>query len=196
MESQVKEEREGRSRISFIGDVSTRALVVGVLLGVLMPVLQQVTERLDTILFGGAYTIFGIIVANTVGFIAVASFGFVVGLIAEEINPFVAVATGTSPVAVFFFFTNAAQVLGLRLMQVWLGKTASQLTFKDALYMSLFATFLNTLVFLPVQLFYLQLEWTVIIPLTIVNYLTGALIPPFIGLPVVRALIRAGLVRG
>lgn len=193
MQSQVQS--QPGTRISFLGDVSTRAIVVGVLLGVLMPVLQQVTERVDTLLFGGAYTIFGIIVANTIGFIAVASFGFVSGLIAEEINPFVGVATGTSPVAVFFFFTNAAQVIGLRLMQVMLGKTASQLTYKDAMYMSLFATFLNTLVFLPVQVFYLQLPWVAIIPLTIVNYLTGALIPPFIGLPVVRALIRAGLVK-
>ena len=144
-------QQEARSRISFLGDVSTRAIVAGVLLGVLMPVLEQVAERIDTLMFGGAYTIFGIIVANTIGFIAVASFGFVCGLIAEEINPFIGVATGTSPVAVFFFITNAAQVLGLRLMQVWLGKTASQLTYKDAMYMSLFATFLNTLVFLPVQ---------------------------------------------
>ena len=40
----------------------------------------------------------------------------------------------------FFFFTNAAQVFGLCLMQVIRGKTASQLALEDAMYMSLFAS--------------------------------------------------------
>jgi len=35
-----------------------------------------------------------------------------------------------------------------------------------------------------------------IILLTIVSHLTGALVPPFISLLVVKALIRAGLVQG
>jgi hypothetical protein len=52
----------------------------------------------------------------------VVSFGFLAGWIAQDLNPFIVVATGTPPAAMFFIFTNAAQLFGLCLMQVIWGR--------------------------------------------------------------------------
>lgn len=181
-------------RIPFIGDLRTRSIIAGVLLGVMMPVLIQVAERLDTLLFGGVVQPFGVIVGNTIGFIGSAGYGFIVGLIGVEINPFIAVATGSSPFAPFFFATNFATVLGVRLMMMWRGKRLQDLTYLDALYMALFAELLNMLAFLPVQLYYINMSWSAIIPLNAVTFITGGVVPAFIALPILKALLRANLV--
>ena len=59
-----------------------------------------------------------------------------------------------------------------------------------------FCDLLNTIAFLPVQLFYLQQPWRSHYPADHRELPDGALIAPFISLLVFKALTRAGLVQG
>jgi hypothetical protein len=84
------------------------AIVGSVLLGVVMTVLAAVMERVDTALTGGAFVILGAINFYTIAALATLLFRLPGGLIAGQTNAFIAVATGTSPMAPWFIPTNAA----------------------------------------------------------------------------------------
>lgn len=182
-----------QKRMSFVGDVSTRAIVTGVLLGVLMAALEQIAERVDTILFAGAFPVFGIIVANTMGLIGVLTFGWVGGILAEEINPIVAVATATGPLAPLWFVTNFAQVTGARAVMYIIGKKTEELSLWETILICAGGTLLNSMVMFPVQLLYFNMPPKVIAFMVVLTFAVGAIIPAFIARKVSIALRRSRL---
>jgi hypothetical protein len=84
-----------------------KALVGGVLFGVLMTVLGQLMERLDTALTGGAFVILGAINFYTIAALSTLLFRLPGGLITGLTNALIANASGTSPMAPWFIPTNA-----------------------------------------------------------------------------------------
>lgn len=184
---------EPKKRISFIGDVSTKAIVASVLMGVLMAALQQIGERVDTILFAGAFPLFGIIIANTIGLIAVLAFGWVGGLLAEEINPMVGVATATGPLAPLWFITNFAQVTGMAAVKYMIGKPWQELSLKETFLICFGGTVLNSLVMLPVQMLYFNMPVQMIAIMVTATFLVGVFIPPIIARRVLKSLSKSRL---
>lgn len=84
-----------------------KAIVGGVLFGVLMTVLAQIVERLDTALTGGAFVILGAVNFYTIASLSTLLFRLPGGLITGLTNALIAIATGTSPMAPWFVPTNA-----------------------------------------------------------------------------------------
>lgn len=83
-----------------------KAIVGGVLFGVLMTVLGQIVERLDTALTGGAFVVLGAVNFYTIASLSTLLFRLPGGVITGLTNAFIAVATGTSPMAPWFVPTN------------------------------------------------------------------------------------------
>ncbi len=83
-----------------------KSIVGGVLLGVLMTVLGQIVERLDTALTGGAFVVLGAVNFYTIASLSTLLFRLPGGVITGLTNAFIAIATGTSPMAPWFVPTN------------------------------------------------------------------------------------------
>lgn len=83
-----------------------KAIVGGVLFGVLMTVLAQIFERLDTALTGGAFVVLGAVNFYTIASLSTLLFRLPGGVITGLTNAFIAIATGTSPMAPWFVPTN------------------------------------------------------------------------------------------
>src|SRR3989304_10509943 len=79
-----------------------KAIVGGVIMGIVIVLVQQVTERIDTVLTGGAFLVLGGTTFGTLIAIASLFFRQPGGLIAGEIQAFVAVATALTPLAPTF----------------------------------------------------------------------------------------------
>lgn len=85
-----------------------KSIVGGVLFGVLMTVLAQIMERLDTALTGGAFVVLGGVNFYTIAALSTLLFRLPGGLITGLTNALIAITTGTSPMAPWFVPTNAA----------------------------------------------------------------------------------------
>lgn len=83
-----------------------KSIVGGVLFGVLMTVLGQIFERLDTALTGGAFVVLGAVNFYTIASLSTLLFRLPGGVITGLTNAFIAIATGTSPMAPWFVPTN------------------------------------------------------------------------------------------
>jgi hypothetical protein len=84
----------------------TRALIGGVLLGVLMVLVVGMGDRVDAVLSGGAFPIFGGIAWAVTMALSALLFGLPGALIAGEIQALMDVALGV-PLAPAFFIANA-----------------------------------------------------------------------------------------
>jgi hypothetical protein len=136
------------------GRTDTKGIVSGLMLSLAMIGLLQFGERLDTILVGGLFPVSGRVIAFTMIGLGAFMYGLVPGLIVAEINPLIATATGTTPIAPFFFVTNgliclAAVIAGKRFRNV--------ITWKAVLSYTVLASIFMILVYIPLHLFYFQL---------------------------------------
>lgn len=136
------------------GRTDTKGIVSGLMLSLAMIGLLQFGERLDTALIGGLFPVSGRVIAFTMIGLGAFMYGLVPGLIVAEINPLIATATGTSPIAPFFFITNglicvAAVIAGKRFQNV--------ITWKAVLAYTVLASVFMILVYIPLHLFYFRL---------------------------------------
>jgi hypothetical protein len=83
-----------------------KAIVGAVLFGVLMTVLGAVVERIDTALTGGTFVILGAVNFYTIAALSTLLFRLPGGIITGETNALIAVATGSSPLALWVIPTN------------------------------------------------------------------------------------------
>jgi hypothetical protein len=136
------------------GRTDTKGIVSGLMLSLAMIGLLQFAERLDTALVGGLFPVSGRVIAFTMIALGTFMYGLVPGLIVAEINPLIATATGTSPIAPFFFLTNAliclaALIAGRRFQNV--------ISWQAVLAFSVLASVLLVLVYIPLHMFYFNL---------------------------------------
>jgi hypothetical protein len=136
------------------GRTDTKGIVSGLMLSLAMIGLLQFAERLDTALVGGLFPVSGRVIAFTMIALGTFMYGLVPGLIVAEINPLIATATGTSPIAPFFFITNAliclaALIAGKRFQNV--------ISWQAVLAFSVLASVLLVVVYIPLHIFYFNL---------------------------------------
>ena len=136
------------------GRTDTRAIVSALMLSLCMIALLRIAEPLDTIVTGGLFPVSGRVVSFTMIGLGTWMFGPIGGLIVAEINPFIALATGSSPIAPFFFLTNAAQVLAAVIVA---SRMRNLLTWKAAIAYSVLSSVLLVVMYIPLHVLYFRL---------------------------------------
>lgn len=181
-------------RTSFWGNMTTTALVSGVLMAILMVVSLQIAERVDTLLTGGVFIPFGIVVEKVFDVLAVVVYGFTVSLIVANLNPIIAVATATGPMAPLWFFTNTGTVLAARVVHYYIvRKDIRDQTYLDTFWICLGGMIVDSTIMFPVQLLYFQMPLNTILIFKVAELATGTILPAFIINRVGKALKRTQL---
>ena len=171
------------------GRVDTKGIVSAVLISLAMIGLMQFGERLDTVLFGGLFPVSGRIISFTMIGFGAMMYGMVPGLIVAEINPMIATATGSSPIAPFFFITNALQAVAAILA----GKLVKNVvSLKYCFVYSFLATVLLTSAYIPLHVFYFKMPWAKLIPMYAFQGALTLIIPPFLIFGLLKTVRHAG----
>ncbi len=136
------------------GRTDTKGIVSSLMISLVMIGILQFGERLDTILTGGLFPVSGRVISITMIGFGTMLYGVVGGLIVAEINPLIATATGTSPIAPFFFLTNAVQVLS-----AWItGKLFDNvITWKATITNGILATVFLVALYIPLHILYFHM---------------------------------------
>ena len=136
------------------GRTDTKGIVSSLIISLVMIGILQFGERLDTIFTGGLFPVSGRAISITLIGFGTMMYGVVGGLIVSEINPIIATATGTSPIAPFFFLTNACQVLSAYIT----GKIFNDvITWKATITNGVLATVFLVLLYIPMHVIYFHM---------------------------------------
>ncbi|TAN31745.1 hypothetical protein EPN29_11045 [bacterium] len=90
--------------------VDLKTIVASVLWGIVVAVMLNIAERLDSAIFGGTFFLFG--AATQALAVGPALFGLPGGWITLVISPLFSTLTATTPLAPIFFFTNSLYAIG------------------------------------------------------------------------------------
>ncbi len=90
--------------------VDLKTLVASVLWGIVVAVMLNIAERIDSAIFGGTFFLFG--AATQALAVGPALFGLPGGLITLVISPVFSTLTATTPLAPIFIFTNSLYAIG------------------------------------------------------------------------------------
>jgi hypothetical protein len=119
-------------------------------------------------------------------------YGCVPGFIVAEINPLIATATGTSPIAPFWLITNGLQTVAAYVT----GKIIKNdvISAKFCIVYSVIATIFLTVAYIPLHIFYFKMPWSKLIPMYGFQGVMTMLIPPFLLYGLLRTIKNAGFV--
>ena len=174
------------------GRTDTRAIVSSLMLSLAMIVILRIAEPIDTIVTGGLFPVSGRVVAFTMVGLGTWMFGGVGGLIVAEINPPIAVATGSSPIAPFFFITNAlimvaAAIVGARVPNI--------MSWKAIFAFTALASIFLVLIYIPLHLFYFRLPVERMLSLYAVQTAASIPLPALLLRALLQVVQSAGFVR-
>ncbi len=144
------------------GRTDTQGLVSSLMLSLAMIGMLQFGERLDTLFFGGLFPVSGRVIAFCMVGLGTALFGAVGGFIVSEINPLIATATGTSPIAPFWLLTNAIQVIAMLIAGAI---TKNVISWRCAIWYAILTSVFVTALYIPLHVFYFKMPWTKLIPM-------------------------------
>lgn len=168
-------------RASFSGNTTATGIIMSILLAILMVVGEQLAEPLDTTLFGGTVVPIGIAVHMICNLTAVVTYGLAGSLIVANLNPMVSIATATGPMAPLWFVTNSAASFGARLVHFyWIRKDIRKMSLFETFLVALGGMSLNSLIMLPVQLFYFNLPLATVAWYKVVELLAGSILPALV----------------
>jgi len=174
------------------GRTDTRGIVSGVMLALAFIGLAQFGERIDTLVTGGLFPVSGRIIGFVLVGLGTAMFGAVPGLIVAWLNPFIATATGTSPIAPFFFLTNALMVVAALVAgRIVRGRVVS---WRYSIVYSFVASVLLTVAYIPLHILYFQLPVSEMLVLYAVQGLAAMVATPLLLFPLLRVVKSAGFV--
>jgi hypothetical protein len=173
------------------GRTDTKGIVSSLMLSLVMIGILQFGERLDTLLTGGLFPVSGRVISITMIGLGTMMYGVVGGLIVAEINPLIATATGTSPIAPFFFLTNSCQVLS-----AWItGKMFDNvITWKATITNGVLATVFLVALYIPMHIFYFHLPVEKMMSLYAVQSLFSLTVPAVLLRILLRVVRDAGFV--
>jgi len=182
---------------SFWGNTTTVGLVSAVIMAVLMVVCLQIGERIDTMLTGGVFIPFGIMIEKIFDVLAVVVYGFVAALIVANLNPIISVATASGPMAPLWFFTNTGTVLAARVVHYYIiKKDIRDQSYLDTFWICLGGMIVDSTIMLPVQLWVFELPLTTIAWMKVAEIAAGTIIPAFVVNRAGKALKRMQLRTG
>jgi hypothetical protein len=136
------------------GRTDTKGIVGALMISLAMIGLLQFGERLDTLLFGGLFPVSGRVIAMVMIGLGTMMYGPVGGLIVAEINPLIATATGTSPIAPFWLLTNGIQVLAAYIVA---SRFRNVITWRACIAYAILASVFIVVLYIPLHVFYFQL---------------------------------------
>ena len=178
-------------RASYVGDLSTKAIVAAVLLAVGMIVGEQLGERLDTLVTGGVFPIFGLAIHYIFQTTALLAYGFGAAMIVGNINPIVAVATATGPLAPLWFFTNTGAAIGGRLVHhYWIAKDVRVMKLWEVGAVCLGAYVIDGMIMFPVQLLYFEMPIGPLLVMKLVEMASAVILPAIVAWKAAPALKR------
>jgi hypothetical protein len=164
-----------------------KALVGGVLFGVLMTVLGQIMERLDTALTGGAFVILGAINFYTIASLSTLLFRLPGGIITGLTNALIAIASGTSPMAPWFVPTNVLFAVVYALV-IWRMRMDQ---FQHYLVAAIVGVWLSMLVILYGLLVTIKLPMNVAITSYVVTSIAGTVGATVLTMLIAKAVDRS-----
>jgi len=173
------------------GRVDTKGIVSAVLVSLAMIGLLQFGERLDTLFFGGLFPVSGRIISFTLIGFGSMMYGVGPGFIVAEINPLIATATGTSPIAPFWLITNGLQVIAAWLAGRWFRNIIS---YWYCLAYGVVATVFLTVAYIPLHVFYFKMPWSKLIPMYSFQGVMTIIVPPILIYGLLRVVKNAGFV--
>ncbi len=138
------------------GRVDSKGIVSAIFLALAMIGLLQVAERLDTLLFGGLFPVSGRIISMTMIGFGTMLYGLIPGIIVADINPFIATATGTSPIAPFWLLTNASQAFSAWIVGRYFRNVIG---WPYVITYSVVAALLLVVLYIPLHAFYFKMPW-------------------------------------
>jgi hypothetical protein len=162
------------------------ALVGGFALGILMTLVNAVMERIDMLLTGGSFVILGAVGFYTVASTATLLFRLPGGIVAGEVNAFVALLTGSSVIAPWFIPTNAAYALIYGLV-VW---KIRMNTWEQHFAANFLGVWLSMLLILFGQLTVLDLPVKLALSSYVVTCVAGTVGATVLSIVIVRAVNR------
>jgi hypothetical protein len=166
------------------GRTDTLGLVSSLMLSLAMIGMLQFGERLDTLFFGGLFPVSGRVIAFIMVGLGTALFGAVGGFIVAEINPLIATATGTSPIAPFWLITNGIQVIAMLISGAI---TKDVISWRNTILYAILASLFVVLLYIPLHVLYFKLPWSKLIPMY--SFQTAVSIP-------ITAILLRGLLAG
>ena len=110
---------------------STQVIMASLFLALGFTVNMQITERIDTVMWGGISPLWGLFFFALWNMAGAIFFGIPGALIVANINPIVANLTATNPLAPTFFATNTLYAVPMALWAWYFKKPGQGLTFSQ-----------------------------------------------------------------
>jgi hypothetical protein len=173
------------------GRTDTKGIVSSLMVSLVMIGIMQFGERLDTVLTGGLFPVSGRVISITMIGFGTMMYGVVGGLIVSEINPLIATATGSSPIAPFFFITNASQVLSAYLT----GKVFdNMITWRATILNAVLATIFLVALYIPMHVIYFHMPVEKMLSLYAMQSVFSLAVPPVLLRILLKVVRDAGFV--
>jgi hypothetical protein len=168
--------------------VDTKALVGGVLLGIVLVLVNQVATRLDAIVNPSAGFVSGSATAIILG-LTVRLFRQPAGLIAGEIQAIIAIVTATNPLAPAFLITNAVEALAYSAaLRVW-----PQNTWLSHFLTQVAGNLFGDIVFMLAVIVLLHVPFEVALTAIILTFVVNLILSTIITKPLTDAVERSGV---
>jgi len=173
---------------------STTVIMAALFLALGFTVNMQITERIDTAMWGGISPLWGIFFFALWNFSGAAFFGLPGALIVANINPIVANLTATNPLAPTFFATNTLYSVPMALW-VWYFKRPGQgLTFRQVATAHVLSIPLTLLPLSLIHIYVLHFTMQVVVFWYVAGLVFGYA-GLFVAYPFAKKLLEAGVIQ-
>lgn len=173
---------------------STQVIMASLFLALGFTVNMQITERIDTVMWGGVSPLWGLFFFGLWNLAGAIFFGIPGALIVANINPIVANLTATNPLAPTFFATNTLYAVPMALWAWYFKEPGRGLTFTQVG----FAHFLS----IPLAVIPLALIWIYVLnftPTVIAMWFGASVVFGWAGVliayPFAKKLLESGVVQ-
>jgi hypothetical protein len=173
---------------------STTVIMAALFLALGFTVNMQITERIDTALWGGISPLLGLFFFSLWNATGAAFYGLPGALIVANINPVVANLTATNPLAPTFFATNSLYSIPMALWISYLKRPGRGMTFQQFALAHCLSIPLSLLPLSFIHVFVLNFT----LPVTIGWYIAGLVFGYaglFVAYPFIKKLLEAGVVQ-
>lgn len=173
---------------------STTVIMASLFLALGFTVNMQITERIDTVMWGGISPLWGLFFFSLWNLPAAIFFGIPGALIVANINPIVANLTATNPLAPTFFATNTLYALPMALWCWYLKEPGRGLSFGQVA--------LAHVLSIPLSVVPLALIWAFVLNFTlpvITIWFVGSVVfgwaGVFVAYPFTKKLLESGVIQ-
>ena len=171
----------------------TSAVITTVFMGLIMTVILQISNLVDTALAGGTIPILSAVVCSAIWIPAAMFYGLTGALTTAWINPVIANLTASSPMAPFLFLTNAAHTVPIALLTLLIKRRDRGLRLWQVIVIGQLGGVADSLVYGLGNRLILQMPWDFITFQVLVTqpcFLVGSLVT----FAIMRRLLKTGLI--